>query len=152
MNGGTLPGAARSFPTSTAVAALVNGASTAKSAVNSTTFSTANALTALSGAMTANVLKTVVSVSGRGRVNWAGVTMHLDNTSRVMRMKVTIDNAVIVDGSATLATQNTGLVVIGGGAGDFQPVDFSRSLRIEISSSLTETDKLTIGWNYEVWA
>jgi len=119
--------------------------------------STAGASTALSGAMSAGVLKTALSVSGRGRINWAAVYTN-DVTSRTLRMVITIDGAVVRDHTtAAISTINTGFVGIGGGTASttpvavFQPLRFTSSLLIEIASSVTETDKATFASIYEVF-
>ena len=122
-------------------------------------FSYAGATAALSGAMTADVLKTALSVIGRGRLNWTAVYTN-DVTARTLRMKITVDGSVIRDyTSASISTAGTGFVGVGGGyysgatgpRAFYQPIRFSESLLIEIASSVTETDKATFAYNYEVF-
>jgi hypothetical protein len=110
------------------------------------------------GSTTANVLKTAVSVTGSGAINWCALWQS-DTTSRTLRIKVTIDSRVIYDVvSATNATAQWGLLPIGsivdsGGASFpiFQRIPFESSLLIEAASSLTEAGTaLIVGVNYEV--
>ena len=73
---------------------------------------------------------------------------------------MTIDGVVIYDKtSAAITTPGNGFPVIGSGNYDgfgspvtFQPLRWNQSLLIEIASSISETDKLTVYWNYEVHA
>ena len=122
-------------------------------------YTAAGATAALSGAMTAATLKTALSITGRGRINWAALYCN-DATARTLRMKITVDGAVIRDfTSASISTAYIGFVGLGGGffsgaaaAGVFyQPVRFGESLLIEIASSVTETDKATFAYAYEVF-
>lgn len=116
-----------------------------------------NCATALSGALTAGVLKTALQVSGRGRLNMLGIYTG-DVTSRTLRMRATLDGNVIFDGtSAAIAANSSGLLIVGHGSytgsfaiTGFQPLDFERSCLVEIASSLTETNKSTVFYNYEV--
>lgn len=119
----------------------------------------AGANSALSGAMTAATLKTALSITGRGRLNWTAVYTN-DVTARTLRMKITVDGSVIRDyTSASISTVDTGFVGVGGGYYNgttgprafYQPIRFSESLLIEIASSVTETDKATFAYNYEVF-
>jgi len=139
------------------VASLVRGGS---QFAMSNLVGAANAVSAASGAMTANTLKTALSVTGRGRVNWLGA-YSADATARTIRIKVTVDGVAVTDQTVATSTAGHGLCAIGGGTGGnltsnpsmtFQPVDFRTSLLVEISSTLTETDKMNTAWNYEVWA
>lgn len=117
----------------------------------------ANAIPVLSGAMTANTLKTALSVSGRGKINWAAVYAN-DGSARTLRMRVTIDGLVVLDStSASFMESDRGFVGIGAGKGTstpiavFQPLRFQSSLLIELASNVTETDKATFAYNYEVF-
>jgi hypothetical protein len=123
----------------------------------------AGATAALSGAMTAATLKTALSVTGRGRLNWAALYAN-DATPRTLRMKITVNGAVIRDyTSASISTANTGFVGVGGGYYNgttaanvfYQPIRFSESLLIEIASSRAESgvgnDQLTFAYAYEVF-
>lgn len=118
----------------------------------------AGATAALSGSMTAATLKTALSITGRGRINWAALYSN-DATARTLRMKITVDGSVIRDHtSASISAANSGFVGLGGGyfGGGanglfYQPVRFGESLLIEIASSVTETDKATFAYAYEVF-
>ena len=109
-----------------------------------------------SGALTANTLATVLSVTGRGRVNWL-CAFAADSTSRTIRLKVTVDGVSIFDAtSSAITSPNLGIIAIGSGNDSagymMQPIDFNSSLLVQIASSLTETDKVTARVNYEVWS
>lgn len=101
------------------------------------------------GLQTANVLSTVLSLSGKGVIDFLSVCSG-DSTSRTHRIKVTIDGIVIFDAtSAAAAAAFHQHVVIGaitaindtanysGIVG--QPLIFDTSLLIEYASSITET-------------
>lgn len=118
----------------------------------------ANCATALSGALTAATLKQMLSVTGRGQVNWVGV-WRLDTTVRTISLKVTVDGNVVYNvTSGSASTSDRGLIGVGaagsaaslGVGAVYQPLRYNQSLKVEIASSLTETDKLAAGWNYEV--
>lgn len=109
----------------------------------------------LSGAMTANTLKQILSVTGRGCINWLGFWT-ADATSRTVRAKITIDGVVVLDStSAAISTVLAGGIYIGeqynGYVGEFDPTYFNQSLLIEMASSLTETDKLAIAYRYKTF-
>ncbi len=116
-----------------------------------------NFKTALCGALTADILSPVLSISGSGGVvSWLSV-LSMDTTIRTMRVKVTVDGIVVFDattGSLTNVAQ--GLQVIGGGrsasytSNNDIPVVFNNTLLVEVASSITETDKFKIGYRYQL--
>lgn len=137
------------------VAAIVNGSGAATTVIiaAATAATSANALVLASGALTAGVLKKVLDVSGRGRLGFASVH-HISEvgTARTIRLKVTVDGAVIFDRTANgIGGQAAGLVGIGTLDGGLQWVEYRQSALIEIASSLTETDKLQAAYLQEVW-
>jgi len=105
----------------------------------------------LSGALTANTYKSMVSVTGGGVLSLAAVTA-VDTTSRDMAIRITLDGVVINTATTTATTVadrgavGVGHVVMSGSTPMVLPQDlpFSTSCLIEIKSSLTETDKLTL--------
>lgn len=109
----------------------------------------------LSGAMTAGVLKTALSLTGSGVINWLSLSGS-DATTRTLRMKITIDGIVVFDPGVTASTTTGTILPIGTYAEGstsfpligFQPTNFNSSILVEIASSLTETDKMTFGYNY----
>lgn len=140
----------------TAVTSMVSALSTGTSLIFSSAALSANAVTALSGAMTAGTLKTAYSASGKGRINFFAVGVN-DTTSRTVRVRITINGTVVFDKtSGAIVTNGQALVAIGsisstvGAAIAFQPIDYTNGVLIEIASSLTETDKLTTAINAEV--
>lgn len=113
--------------------------------------------TVLSGATTADVLKTILSLSGSGVVSFLAVES-VDATSRTHRLKVTLDGVVIFDATTgAIASTSAMLVAIGAlsqvaasapSIVTFEPMAFVSSLVIEYADSLSETDGATIGYRY----
>lgn len=111
----------------------------------------------LSGALTANVLSTMLSISGSGGlVSWLQVQSK-DATSRTIRIKVTVDGVVVCDvTSAAIAAAQYGLQIVGGGkASSFTsnndiPIKFNNSFLVEVASSLTETGTIDLGYRYQL--
>lgn len=117
-----------------------------------------NAKEVLSGALTAGALSgALVNVTGRGRLNLAAAYSK-DGTARNIRLQVVVDGTAVFDATTnSVANVGYGLVAVGSldlsnGAQVYQPVDFYQSLIIRVASSLTETDKVAVGINYETWA
>ncbi|MCV2365527.1 hypothetical protein LNV23_18925 [Paucibacter sp. DJ1R-11] len=116
---------------------------------------TGPSLQTLSGACVANTWKTVLSVSGSAsRLNALMLSIQ-DATARTVKLRITIDGVVVFD--EPKAVSNTlKLIVIGqvvGGTTNsliFQPVDAASTLLVEYQSNLTETDKVSFAYNYEV--
>lgn len=136
------------------VASIINAFSSGGTAT-AYSLSSNNVLEQLSGSLTAATLKTMVSHTGRGRVN-ALVIYAKDSTSRTLRCKLTVDGVVVFDATSNAVVGGGfGMIVIGGAitnSVEFQPIDYQESLLVEIASSLTETDKVAIGVNRETWA
>lgn len=78
-----------------------------------------------------------------------------DATLRTSRLKVTIDGSVVYDSTNSAAGLAKIVValghmtdVYGGACVDGVPLLFDASLLIEYASSLTETDKASVGYIY----
>lgn len=108
----------------------------------------------LSGPLTANTFATVLSASGKGEVPLL-VCYSKDGTSRTQRMRITVDGVAVFSPTATVAstTFGAGIIAAGspltGGSGPVAlglPIRYNSSLLVEVASSLTETDKLAIGY------
>ena len=107
---------------------------------------------------TANRLQTVITHTGRGCVNLL-TAYSKDSTARTIRVRVTIDGAVVFDAtSSSIATLNHGMVPIGSHTGggsaflEFQRVEYNESLLVEVASSLTEAaGNIGVGVNRETW-
>lgn len=103
----------------------------------------------LSGALTANTLKTMLTITGRGVLDIIGYGT-VDATARTVRVQITIDGTVVANvTSGSIATANTGGILIGAVIGNntipsfvFGRIPFNVSCLVEIASSLTETDKV----------
>lgn len=112
------------------------------------------AIDTLVGACTANTFKNILSITGKGRLNALKFNA-ADATARTNTIKITIDGVVVFNnGQATTGTQHYAAIgsAHSGTTGNliFQPVDFNTSLLVEYKSSLTETDKATVSYNYEL--
>lgn len=111
----------------------------------------------LSGAVTGGTFVTIVNVTGRGALNWAGVKTK-DATARTVSLKITIDGTVAFNAaSAAVGASDRGIVGVGSWHasatnGNYQPTPFYQSMKIEITQSLSETDKISALYAYEVWA
>lgn len=136
----------------TRTTSLVGGAA-AVAGLNTSVNNSGNIATALSGICSAGVLKTAIQVNGAGRLNLFA-NYAVDATSRTVRVRVTVEGVIVYDRtSAAITVVGTGLMAVGApisaGGVVFQPIDFYTSLLIEIASSLSETDKTTVAYNYE---
>lgn len=146
-----LAAAARRKP----VASIVNyfsggGVSAALALNNGVGAKLVNAASILSGALTANTLATVIDHTGAGVVRFLAAET-TDGTSRTVRMKVTIDGNVAFDATTNAITSAySGLVAVGGAHAfsvDYNGWihgyhEYDTSLKVEIASSLTETNKI----------
>lgn len=108
----------------------------------------------LSGALTANVLATVLSLTGRGVVSWAAAAA-VDATSRTHRLKITIDGTVVFDATtAAAAAANAGCLAIGSLVTNNimvpDNVPFNTSFLMEYASSITETGKTNFSYKYRM--
>lgn len=109
-------------------------------------------ITYWSGALTANTLKNIVTVSGSGVVQFLNFFTG-DATSRTVRLQVVIDGVTVIDyTSAAIAANGNGICTIGAylfdKLCDLDAVPFLTSLAINIASSLSETDKIAVGIRY----
>jgi hypothetical protein len=112
----------------------------------------------LSGACTAGVLRTILSVTGPGCISYLGYEA-IDATIRAHRIKLTLDGNVVFDATTASTADILSAVteVIGSvspfsvtgsdywGGWQEMPVMFNASLLLEYASSLTETDKCRLG-------
>lgn len=110
----------------------------------------------LSGACTANTLKTILSVTGQGAISALNFRC-TDATSRSTRCQITIDGVVVFNETTAAVTSSGALasvlggVAIGNGFGILThgpALFFDSSLLIEYASSLSETDKVQIQYQH----
>ena len=110
----------------------------------------------LSGALTANTLATVLSLTGPGEVPLL-TSYTKDGTARTVRTVVIVDGVTVFDfTSASISVAKRGAIVAGelagtpGGATFYvtqgNPIRFSVSLVVQQASNLTETDKLALAY------
>lgn len=107
----------------------------------------------LSGALTANTLKSILTISGSGVLAMCYVTA-VNATSRTMRLQIIVDGTAAFDAtSGTVASEGTALIGVGqvsakDPSGYYYviplPIPFNTSLDVKIASSLTETDLLQL--------
>lgn len=101
------------------------------------------------GAMTANVLTPIISVTGQGVIDYLAV-FAADATARTMRLQLVLDGNVVMDTTSNGGGASYGGVMVGGpnnniGGGygtSYQSVPFRSSFVLNIASSLTETGGL----------
>jgi len=111
--------------------------------------------TVLVGAVTANTLKTILTVSGKGALTWLGALI-ADGTSRTTRLVIELDGVTIYDSTNTAGTTSGRWCIAHGSvSGDASrcsieatPLMFDTSLVIKYASSVSETDKASIGYIY----
>ena len=107
----------------------------------------------LSGALTANTLATVLSLTGPGEVPLL-TSYTKDTTARTVRTVVIVDGVTVFDfTSASIGVPKRGAIVAGqvaGGGSSYvtqgNPIRFSVSLVVQQASSLTETDKIALAY------
>mgnify|MGYP006372658323 FL=1 len=110
----------------------------------------------LSGALTANTLATVLSLTGPGEVPLL-TSYTKDATARTVRTVVIVDGVTVFDStSASISVAKRGAIVAGELAGvpgaatyyvtQGNPIRFSVSLVVQQASNLTETDKLALAY------
>ena len=134
------------------VSGLLNGG--ASTLVYANTGAAANCASVSVGTLSAGVLKKVLSISGKGRINFL---MALENGVGPYnnQIKVTLDGTVIFDKTVSIS-QNYGVIAVGYGAGagtaEFlamhQPIQFESSLLVEIASSSASSSQ-TLYYNAE---
>lgn len=141
------------YGASRATAAIVNAHSSGSPAGVTLSSAQYAAKAVLSGALTANTLATIVTLTGQGFVPIIALQQE-DATSRTLRLQVLVDGVTAFDStSAAAATQYRALVAAGNviqeSSGKYQladgwPVRFFASCVIKVASSITETDKLSV--------
>ena len=103
------------------------------------------------GACTANTLKTILSVSGKGAISFCALNEG-DTVARTERVKITLDGVVIFDATTAGSAVNYAACEIIGSIvpawnGTYNlysgicetPLQFNTSLLVEFASSLSET-------------
>lgn len=106
----------------------------------------------LSGALTADALATLLSVTGAGEVPFLTIYSK-NNAARALRIQVIVDGQAVPAFDATsdvIGNANQGIPVIAVGAAPAvpspSPIRFNRSLEVNVASSLTETNNVAIGY------
>jgi hypothetical protein len=106
----------------------------------------------LSGALTAGALATMLDIPvGIGEVPLLALAS-LDGTTRTVRLRVTVDGVVVFDATSSAITGGgqgihaAGALTSTGFFVPSLPIVFVRSFKVEIASSLSETDKLGLGY------
>lgn len=106
----------------------------------------------LSGALTANTLKDIVSITGGGQIDY--LTAYAKNvTSRTVRLVVVLDGVTVFDATSSAVTANgsglmaVGQVIAGSGSQRSAPIRWNSSCVIRVASSLTETDNVGVAYS-----
>ena len=114
---------------------------------------TSGAIATFSGALTANTLSTVLNSPSSG-----GIISHLsirtvDTTSRTLRVKITNETGVLCDTTSAAITLTDNGCVLAGFARtsllQLPPIQSLGNFKVEIASSLSETDKFIIEIAYQ---
>lgn len=132
-------------PTTSIVNAYSSGGVSPSSTNINASPATNGAKEVLSGALTANTLATVLSVSGGGVCNWLSA-YSMDTTTRTVRVRVVADGVAVFDATSnavSLASRGIPVVGVFSNTGEIR---FNSSLVVQVASSLTETDKVAIGY------
>ena len=106
---------------------------------------------AISGALVANTLATVLSLTGRGQVDIL-VIGGLSGTN-THRCKVTIDGTVVFDATSSAnVTNTTGMNIVGTAiAGISNPIYFNKSFLVEYATSFGATGATGFGYSYRTY-
>ena len=135
------------------VSGLLNGG--ASTLVYADTGAAANCASVSVGTLSAGVLKKVLSISGKGQINFL-MAREIGVGPYNNQVKVTLDGTVIFDKTVSISP-NYGVIAVGYGAGavatgDFlamhQPIQFESSLLVEIASSSASSSQ-TLYYNAE---
>ena len=123
------------------------------SAANVQVTANSGAREVLSGALTANTLGTLLSVTGPGRCPQLSAYAK-NTTARTIRLVVDVDGVTVFDAtSASISTANTGLFAAGSATSGSaplnpgEPIVFTSSFVVRVASSLSETDAVAIGYS-----
>lgn len=136
MNPGTIQGMGSTTAGRKVVGILASTAPTPGSTaiVPMATYARCAIVGATSVAADINALQQIVSISGRGRINWAALYHGGSNLN--LRAVLEIDGVRLFDQSFGATYSDYGFVMLGGGVAAspisaiFQPIEFSSSVRI----------------------
>lgn len=115
--------------------------------------STPTQFSILSGALSSDTYSTILEITSGGGVIQSLAVLGADATNRTITAKVTIDGNEVRELAGTISNTNAGVIVFGsidGGAAllDTACVPWFSSLKIEVKSTLTETDKVKLLTTY----
>jgi hypothetical protein len=100
----------------------------------------------LSGAVTANTLKDLVSITTGGQIPWLSAYSK-NATSRTIRLVVICDGVTVFDAtSPAIAGISTGIIAAGNSSATSSPIRFNSSCLIRVASSLSETDNVAVAY------
>ena len=133
---------------------IVNSTSTNGSAAVASSVAAYAAKTVVSGALTADVLVEVLSLSGQGSVGFFSCWSN-EAVARTHRIKLTVDGVLAFDGTTEpVASYSRGIILVGSITSSAPIPDhlyFNKSLTIEYASNKTETGKTTFGYMYRMY-
>lgn len=108
------------------------------------------------GALSANILKSVYSATGRGQLNWLGAWINAPVGGGIgIRIRVVIDGAEVLNALPFNASNDgDGWIAVGGGvnAGDgvLQPLVYRQSIDIQVAATAASSSLVDVGINAEV--
>lgn len=113
----------------------------------------------LTGVLTADTWKSIISVTGAGVLNWAHIHTTDSGVAGTFSYRVVIDGVTIASGSTTVTTITTtgvdlvGISVYSSAAAawvtfSLDQLPFSKSMSIDVKHSAGETNKRTVYANY----
>ena len=138
-------------PTQRATRSIVNSSSSGSSLDTIQSMPSSKSVT--SGAVTANTLVQVLSVTGSGYLT-ASAIQCVDATARTLRLQIIIDGVTAYDATTAAISSNlSGIIAVGlyNGTNSIPAVPgvrFNQSIVINTASSLTETGKQTYFYAY----
>lgn len=111
----------------------------------------------LSGALTANTWKPLLTITGSGRIKFLATGNSEYGTSKGVSQKLVLDGETVFESTSTMSYPG-GVPVIGAGRKEsdyaivsYDSVFFGESLEFYVKTNVTGTDVLTTEINYEVY-
>lgn len=111
-------------------------------------------VSATSAAADINALQQIVSISGRGRINWAA--LYHGGSSLNLRAVLEVDGVRLFDQNLGTTYSDFGFVMLGGGPATspisaiFQPIEFSSSFRI-LGGLSAASNSMIARFNVEIY-
>lgn len=113
-------------------------------------------ITTASGAVTATTLKNILSITGSGGQLDMLAVASANGTSKTMTLRVVVDGVEIFNGATATVAATHSFVLLGGVISGTpthllpDPIEWTSSLLIQYTSSVTETDGANISYAYKL--